>query len=84
MEAALIQPALEKKIATFGIDEIAGRRLARLYNLKLIGSIRVLLKEKKEGYPISIVDTIKQMKERGIYMSMDLEDFALKFSAENL
>jgi hypothetical protein len=40
------------------------------------------LKAKKEGHPVSIFDSIKHMKGKGIYMSQDLENFAMKVSGE--
>ena len=41
------------------------------------GSIGVLLKAKSVGYPVSIPDAINRMRERGIWLSKDVIDFAL-------
>jgi predicted nucleic acid-binding protein len=81
-EAAVIQLALNKGILTVCIDEVAGRRMARLFNLKLTGSLGILIKAKKEGNPLTILDSIKKMKERGIYVSHELENYALMLAEE--
>ena len=53
------------------------RRLARLSNLNVTGSIGILLKAKSLGYPISMSDAINRMNERGIWLSRDVVAFAL-------
>jgi predicted nucleic acid-binding protein len=53
-EAAVIQLAINENIQTVCIDEAAGRRVARLSGLSLTGTIGILLRAKKEGYPISV------------------------------
>jgi len=42
-EAAVIQTALNDKIATVCIDEPVGRRFARLHGLRVTGSVGILL-----------------------------------------
>ncbi|WP_243448513.1 Uma2 family endonuclease [Candidatus Thiosymbion oneisti] len=60
-EASVIQYALDHKIPTVCIDEIAGRRVARLCGLKLTGSLGILLRAKREGYPIVLKTAIRRM-----------------------
>jgi len=48
-EAAVIQLALDENVETVCIDEAAGRRMARLYDLSVTGSIGVLLRARSEG-----------------------------------
>ena len=67
-EASVIQLALDKNINLVAIDESVGRRISRLYDLKVTGSIGILLRALKEGYDISIIDAIKNMQNRGIYI----------------
>lgn len=83
-EASVIQLALIKKIETVCIDETIGRRVARLYNLNVTGSLGILLKAKVQGYPISIKHSIEQMQSREIYLSKSLIDFALKYAGEKI
>jgi predicted nucleic acid-binding protein len=61
-EAAVIQLALNEGIQTVCIDEVQGRRIARLSNLSLTGSIGILIRAKKEDYSFSMPDAIERMK----------------------
>lgn len=76
-EASVIQTAIQLGVNRVCIDETIGRRVARLSNLSVTGSIGVLLKAKSIGYPVSIPDAINRMRERGIWLSKDVIDFAL-------
>ena len=76
-EASVIQTAMQLGINRVCIDETIGRRVARLSNLSVTGSIGVLLKAKTMGYPLSMPDAITRMRERGIWLSQDVIRFAL-------
>jgi len=77
-EASVIQLALDKSIQTVCIDETAGRRIARLNNLLLTGSIGILIRASKEGHLFSMSEAIKNMRARGIWLSDGVIEFALK------
>lgn len=77
-EASVIQLALDKGIQTVCIDEIVGRRIARLNNLALTGSIGILIRAHKEGYVFSMRDAIKNMQTRGIWLSENVISVALR------
>ena len=79
-EASVIQTALQQGIKLVCIDETVGRRIARLSNLSVTGSIGILLKAKSMGYALSIPETINRMRERGIWLSQDVIRFALERS----
>lgn len=81
-EAAVIQLALERDISTVVIDESAGRRIARLNNLSVTGSIGILLRAQREGVSFSMREAIMRMKARGIWLSDRVVDFALKMARE--
>lgn len=81
-EAAVIQLALDQKVGTVCIDETAGRRIAKLSNLHVTGSIGILLRAKKEGIPIVIRDAIARMKEQGIWLGEHVVAFALREAGE--
>ena len=81
-EASVIQLALIKKIDTVCIDETTGRRVARLFNLNVTGSLGILLRAKKEGYPVYMKHAIEQMKKKDIYLSDNLINSVLKLSGE--
>jgi len=57
-EAAVIQLAMNENIQTVCIDEVAGRRIARLSGLSLTGSIGILLRAKREGFFFSMQQAI--------------------------
>ena len=81
-EASVIQLALNKKIQTVCIDEKVGRRVAKLNNLLLTGSIGILIKAKNKGYISSMKNAISEMKNKGIYLSENIIEFALKHTNE--
>lgn len=81
-EAAVIQLALDKAIATVCIDEPAGRRAARLHGLALTGSVGILLRALREGYTFSMRSAIERMRAHGIRLSTRVIDFALTQAAE--
>jgi len=68
-EAAVIQLALNEGIQTVCIDEVVGRRVARLNGLDLTGSIGVLIRAKKMGNPFSMRKAIERMRENGVWLS---------------
>jgi predicted nucleic acid-binding protein len=82
-EAAVIQLALDKGIKIVCIDEIMGRRIARLNGLTVIGSVGILVRAKKEGYLSSIKDAILKMRNRGIWLSDRVIEVALREANEN-
>jgi predicted nucleic acid-binding protein len=82
-EAAVIQLAIDENIPTVCIDEAAGRRIARLSGLALTGSIGILLRAKRSGYPFSMQQAISQMLVRGIRLSPTVINFALEQAGEN-
>ena len=76
-EASVIQTALQQGIPRVCIDETIGRRIARLSNLDVTGSIGILLKAKSMGHPLSMPDAISRMRECGIWLGNDVIRFAL-------
>lgn len=77
-EASVIQLALDKGIQTVCIDETVGRRIARLNNLTLTGSIGILIRAHKEGHVFSMREAIKNMQALGIWLSDSVISIALK------
>ncbi|QIR39312.1 DUF3368 domain-containing protein [Tolypothrix sp. PCC 7910] len=81
-EASVIQLALNENISTVCIDESVGRRIARLSGLSVTGSIGILLRAKREGYPLSIKTAIQKMLNHNIRLSQKVIDVALKEAGE--
>jgi predicted nucleic acid-binding protein len=78
----IMQLALNQNIHTVVIDEVAGRRIARLNGLSVTGSIGILLRAKREGYQFSMQEGIDRMKARGIWLSDCVIAFALLKAGE--
>ena len=82
-EAAVIQLAKDENIQTVCLDEAVGRRIARLNNLSLTGSIGILLRAKSSGYPLQMQQAIQRMQQRGIRLSSKVIAFALDKAGES-
>lgn len=76
-EASVIQTALNETIGLVCIDETVGRRLARLSGLALTGTIGILVKAHRQGYPIVMREAIDKMRRHGIWLSDEVIRFAL-------
>ena len=76
-EAAVIQTALDWGISLVCIDEVAGRRVARLNGLEVTGSIGILLKARQRGYPVDMAEAVRRLREHGIWLSDQVVRFAL-------
>lgn len=68
-EASVIQTAQDLGINRVCIDENAGRRIARLYGIKVTGSLGVLIKAIQAGKEICLEDCISKMRSHGIWIS---------------
>ena len=76
-EAAVIQTALNMQLPLVCIDETAGRRIARLCNLRLTGSVGILLKARNQGFAVDIPQALDRMRRHGIWLSDQVVQFAL-------
>ena len=75
--------AINQNIQTVCIDEIVGRRIARLSGLSVTGSIGILLRANGEGVAFSMQQAIGKMLNRGIRLSTTVINFALTQSGEH-
>ena len=82
-EASVIQWALAQGVETVCIDEVVGRRFARLHGLRVTGSVGVLLRAKKEGHVVSVRQALNSMRQKGIWLSDRVVRFALKEAGES-
>lgn len=76
-EAAAIQTALSLSLPLVCIDEVVGRRVARLCGLTVTGTVGLLLKAQQLGYQLSMPNAIARMQEHGIWLSSAVVQFAL-------
>ncbi len=79
-EAEVIVLANELKADLLIIDEKAGREYANHFNLKLTGTIGVLLKSKELGLINKIKPLLHTMKENGIWLNHKFIDKVLKIA----
>lgn len=71
-EAAVIQTALELGIDRVCIDEKVGRRIARLNDLTVTGSIGLMAKARQQGYTLDGEQAIRQLRAHGIWLGQDV------------
>ncbi|MDR9401138.1 MAG: DUF3368 domain-containing protein [Psychroflexus sp.] len=68
-EASSIALALESKNPTLIIDEIKGRKIARSFNLNMIGTIGIIILAHKKGLISDVVEIILQLVRKGFRLS---------------
>lgn len=73
-EASAIALALRHKHFLLLIDEAKGRRIAGRLNLKISGTLGVLLKAKELGFLSSGKDALKRIEDSGFYLSTALKE----------
>ena len=71
-EAAAIVLALEQKADLIIMDDYDGRAMAKEYNLKVIGTIGILLKAKLEGKTISLKHDLDNLRKNGFWLGEEL------------
>jgi predicted nucleic acid-binding protein len=76
-EASVIQNALSHQVATVVIDEKLGRRMARLHELRVTGSVGILVKASKAGLVPDLNECFSRMHEKGVWISETLQEQAL-------
>jgi len=81
-EAEVIVLANELKADLVIIDERLGREFAEYFNLKVTGTIGILLKAKELGFIEKIKPLINQMIDNGIWINKKLKDKILNIANE--
>ncbi len=82
-EAAVITLAIGQSIALVAIDERRGRIVARALELRVTGSIGILLRAKREGLLAAIKPCIDAMHESGVWLSQRLRNATLREAGED-
>ena len=77
-EASVVQLALNEKIELVCIDEAVGRRVARMADLKVTGTIGILLRAIRERHAIDMEEAIERMTQRGVWLSPQVKTFAIR------
>ena len=66
------------------IDEIIGRRYAKQLDLKITGTLGVLLKAKKEGYILSVEELLTELTQKGTWLNPKLITKVLQIANEDI
>jgi predicted nucleic acid-binding protein len=82
-ESEAIALSLEIGADLILLDDSDAREKARLYGLKITGTIGILLRAKIDGKIVSLKDDLKRLKETGFWISDKLEASLLKEVGEN-
>lgn len=82
-EASVIQNALEHQVPTVAIDEKVGRRIARLHDLKVTGSLGILVRAVRQELLPDLAVCFKEMEHKGIWISESLKRQALHAVSRN-
>lgn len=81
-EAESIVLAIENPDSLLLIDETEARRTARLYNLKMTGTVGILIKAKSQEKIISLKDELDNLKSSGFWLSDDVYKKAISAAGE--
>jgi len=76
-EASVIQNALIHNVSTVVIDEKLGRRMARLHELRVTGSIGILVKAARAGLVPQLDVCFQRMRSKGVWVSEALAKEAI-------
>lgn len=68
-EAAVIAAALARHASLVAIDELAGRRIARLHGLEVTGSLGLLVRACRRDARLDFSAIVERMRAGGIYYS---------------
>jgi predicted nucleic acid-binding protein len=72
-ESETIALALEKNADLILLDDADARKIARLYHLKITGTIGILLRAKNEGQISSFHEAINQLQNTGFWIHENLK-----------
>ncbi|MBD2232848.1 DUF3368 domain-containing protein [Phormidium tenue] len=68
-EAEVIALAIERRTTLVLMDELTGRKVAESLQLRVIGSVGLLIQAKQQGQIVAVKPLLESMHEAGIYFS---------------
>lgn len=83
-EASVIALALEQRWPEVAIDEAVGRSVAKTCQLRLTGSLGLLIRAKRKGYPGTLAEAISRIRSCGIWVGDEVKRSALKAAGESV
>ncbi|KCZ72193.1 putative nucleic acid-binding protein, contains PIN domain [Candidatus Methanoperedens nitroreducens] len=82
-ESEAIALALQEEADLILLDDYEAREFARVYKLKIIGTIGILLKAKHTGRIASLGAVLDELGETGFWLNEDLRSEILRDAGEN-
>ncbi|MFN0276980.1 MAG: DUF3368 domain-containing protein [Pyrinomonadaceae bacterium] len=80
-ESAVLSFALESPDVRASLDDLAARRCAKVFSIRTIGTIGILLLAKRRALLDSARTAIEEVRDAGLYVSDELIDMFLKEEA---
>ena len=81
-EAEIIILAEELKAGTIIMDDKLGKRVAKLRDIKVVGTLRILVAAKKKGLITEVKPLIEKLKENGFWLSNNVYKAILREAKE--
>ena len=81
-ESSSIALAIELKKCVLILDDQKARKIAELLQLRITGTLAILIKAKHQGHIKSFKNVLDKIKSSGFHISKSLELYALKEAGE--
>lgn len=81
-EASVMTLALEKPNSTVIIDDLKARKAAERLDLKITGTVGVIIKAKKRNIISSVKPYLKRIRQTDFYISDEIEKSAIEKAGE--
>lgn len=81
-EASALALAIETPQSLLIIDERKGRKLAKDLNIKIIGTLRLILMAKQKGFLSSVTETVSELRKANFHLDRKIVNRILKDACE--
>ena len=81
-EASVIALALKQEWPEVAIDDKKGRSVAKTRLLRLTGSLGLLIRAKRKGFPVMLASAISRIRAASIWLGPEVERAALRAAGE--
>lgn len=81
-ETTSLALAMEQPGSTVILDDGKAKKIARLFNLEVTGSLGIILKAKQQNLIENVKDVLERVKATNFHMPSTLENLVLKIAGE--